>query len=353
VDTAGNKTTLSADWEDIGRLAWSPDGREIWFSASKGGTDHSLFAVTLTGRTRQLLTGPGSLGLQDVAADGRVVIAHGARRPSIVVRAPGAEQEAELGWMDYSWLVDLSEDGKQILFSEQGVAGGPGYATYLRGTDGSPAVRLGKGDAHSLSHDGRWVVASDLQTHTLILLPTGPGQIQTLPSHGITGYSWAGFFPGDRRLLFAGAEKGAGTRLYGQDLDGSPPRPLTPEGVAPRRNTVSPDGRWIAANAQGTLRLFPVDGGEPRSVPGGRANDGPIRWNADGSILYVRNGSWPVRVEALDVTRGTRTLLYELAPRDPVGATPPLEIRLTPDGKAYAFGYLRTLQSLYQVTGLR
>ena len=47
--------------------------------------------------------------------------------------------------MDYSWPEDISDDGRQLLFSEQGVAGGPGYAAYIRGTDGSPAVRLGKG----------------------------------------------------------------------------------------------------------------------------------------------------------------------------------------------------------------
>ena len=111
-----------------------------------------------------------------------------------------------------------------LLFSEQGVAGGPGYAAYLRGTDGSPAVRLGKGDAHSLSHDGRWAIATDLSTHTLTLLPTRTGQPRTIPSHGITAYSWAGFFPGDRRIIFAGAGNDGGTRAYVQDLDGGAPR---------------------------------------------------------------------------------------------------------------------------------
>jgi Tol biopolymer transport system component len=353
VDLSGSKTTLSAGYEDVGQLAWSPDGKEIWFSGSRGGVDHSLFAVTLSGETRQLLTGPGSLGLQDVSRDGRVVIAHGVRRPSIVVRAPGAAVEAELGWMDYSWLVDLSEDGRHILFSEQGVAGGPGYAVYLRATDGSPAVRLGKGDAHSLSHDGRWALATDLATHTLVLLPTGAGQPRTIPSHGITAYPWAGFFPGDKRLVFAGTDKGGGTRMYAQDIEGGTPRQITPDGVAPRRNTVSPDGKWLAAGYQGALRLFPTDGGEPRPVPGSVPGDGAVRWNADGRVLYVRSGNRPTRVFAIDVATGARTLLHELAPRDPVGATGTVEVRLTPDGRAYAFGYLRTLQNLYQVTGLR
>ena len=353
VDLSGKKKTLSAGWEDIGRLAWSPDGREIWFSASKQGIDHSMFAVTLDGKTRELLTGPGSLNLQDVSADGRVVISNGGRRLSIIVRAPGAKEETDAAWMDYSWLNDLSDDGKQILFSEQGVAGGPGYAVYLRGTDGSPAVRLGKGDSHSLSHDGRWALATDLSTHTLMLLPTGTGQPRPIPNHGFTAYAWAGFFPGDKRIVFAGTGKDGGTRMYAQDLDGGAPRPLTPNGVAPRRNTISPDGKWLAANQQGVVRVFPVDGGEPRTVPGTETGDFPLRWNADGRVLYIRKGVRPAQIFTIEVASGKRTLIHELAPSDPVGSEGLVEIRLTPDGASYAFGFIRTLHSLYQITGLR
>ena len=57
---------------------------------------------------------------------GDVLISHGARRAAIAVRAPGAAEETELGWMDYSILKDLSADGRQILFSEQGAGGGAG-----------------------------------------------------------------------------------------------------------------------------------------------------------------------------------------------------------------------------------
>jgi hypothetical protein len=71
--------------------------------------------------------------------------------------------------MDFSILEDLSSDGRIILFSEEGAGGGPGYAVYIRPTDGAPAVRLGKGDALALSSDGAWALATDLATHTLKL----------------------------------------------------------------------------------------------------------------------------------------------------------------------------------------
>ena len=133
VDASGKKTTLAAGWEDLGQTAWSPDGREIWFSGSTKGIDHSMFAVTLGRQNAPLLTGAGSLNLQDVSTDGRVIVSNGGRRMSMIVKAPGATEEKDLAWMDYSWPADISEDGRQLLFSEQGVAGGPGYAAYLRG----------------------------------------------------------------------------------------------------------------------------------------------------------------------------------------------------------------------------
>ena len=126
-----------------------------------------LFAATLAGSVRTVMSAPGSLDLEDIAPDGRVLVAHGSRRPSIMALAPGATEESELTWMDFSWVSDISDDGRQILFAEQGVAGGPGYAVYLRGTDRSPAVRLGQGHAAShLSPDGQWALAIDLVQNT-------------------------------------------------------------------------------------------------------------------------------------------------------------------------------------------
>lgn len=354
VDLSGKLTTLSADWIDIGQMAWSPAGNEIWFSGSKHGIDNAIYAVNLSGTTRPLLSGPGSLLLQDVAPDGRVLISHGAARPGIVARAPNSANEVELGWMDYSWLADLSDDGKYILFSEQGTAGGPGYAVYLRPTDGSPAVRLGKGAAHSISHDGKWVAATDPETHTLQLLPTGAGQPRTVPSSDITSHVFVGFFPEDRRLIVAGTDKTGTIRMYVQDIETGAARAITPPGVYLYRNTISPDGKWLAVATRGTLTVYPTDGSEPRELRKDlQLTDRAIRWNQDGTRLYVRDLGFPTRVDAIDVKTGARTPLHELLVRDAVGSSGVGEIRMTPDGKSYAFGYTRTLQNLYQVTGLK
>jgi hypothetical protein len=270
-----------------------------------------------------------------------------------MVLAPGANDESELTWMDFSWVSDISADGRTVLFSEQGVAGGPGYAAYLRGTDRSPAIRLGKGMPQALAPDGRWALAIDLIQNKLLVLPTGAGEPRAVPPHTIKAFSWAGWFPDGKRILFAGFEEGKGQRMYVQDMAGGAPRPVTPEGVSVRANTLTPDGTGIAAELTGQLMLFPVDGGEPQPIKGGDAQDRPMRWRDDGRVLFVRQGRLPARIFALDVTSGQRTLVREIGPRDTVGVDSVADTRLTPDGKSYAYVYIRSLYSLYQVTGLK
>jgi Tol biopolymer transport system component len=358
VDLSGKMGVASSGWEDIFGIHWTPGGDEVWFSASgsggkTAGTDHAIFAATPAGRVRTVMSAPGSLDLQDIAPDGRVLVAHGARRPSVMALAPNTTEEIELTWMDFSWVADISADGTKVLFGEQGVGGGAGYAVYLRGTDKSAAVRLGKGMAQSLSPDGRFALAIDLTQNALLVLPTGAGDSRRLPSPLIKAYSWAGWFPDGKRVVVAGFEEGKGQRMYVRDLAAGAERPITPEGVAERANTLSPDGKWIAARGKGRLQLFPLDGGVPKDVPGAEPQDRPLGWRSDGRMLFVRQGRLPAKVFAIDVASGARTLLRTIAPRDIVGVDAIGDLRLTPDGTSYSYVYIRSLFSLYQVAGLK
>jgi len=353
IDLQGKRTVISPGWEDIYGVHWTARSDEVWFSASREGTEHAIFAATLGGNVRTVVSVPGSLDVEDIAPDGRVLVAHGNRRASIMVRAPGAAEESELTWMDFSWISDISDDGRKVLFSEQGVAGGPGYAVYLRGTDHTPAVRLGKGMPQYLSPDGRAALAVDLTENRLVILPTGPGESRTVAPNGIKAYSFAAWFPDGKRLFFSGFEEGKASRVYIQDADGGTPRALTPEGVVVRSNTLSPDGKWVVAPVKNVLTAFPTGAGNPQPVKGAAPEDTPIRWSGDGRVLFVRQGRLPVRIFALDVTTGQRTLVHQIAPRNVVGVDAIGDIRLTPDGNSYAYVYIQNLYSLYQVTGLK
>jgi Tol biopolymer transport system component len=355
VDLAGRKTTLSPGWEDLGGLAWAPDGREVWFTATKSGADRALHAVTLSGRERLVSRVPGSVVLQDIDGDGRVLLSHGTIHPVILAQVPGAAKERDLTWLDYSVVADLSGDGKSLLFSEQGFAGGPQYATYLRPTDGGPAIRLGKGDAQALSPDQKWALAIDLAPPSqLVLLPTGAGEPQRLPRHTISHYQAAWWLPDGRSVMFTGSEAGRPSRVYVQEVGGGAPHPVTPEGSGSLSDTVSPDGRFVAAVSERGGGIYPLAGGESRLVPGWEPGEVPLFWGTDGRSLYVRRlGEVPVKIYRLDIVTGQRALWKELGPPDLAGVSSIGAAAITRDARWYAYTYHSRLSSLYLVEGLK
>ncbi len=333
-------------------LAWSAAGDEIY-------TANGL-AVGLNGRQRRILRVPGGLYVHDVAPDGRLLVSRTDWRREIVGRAPGASREQNLSWMDWSWPRDLSDDGRRVLFEEQNRGEGGNYLIYMRDTDGSPAVRLGAGHALALSPDGKWALSfvehgDGGGAGDLVLLPTGAGESKTLPGSAIL-YDFAAFFPDGGRVLAAGREPGRINRLYVIDLADGRPRPISPEGVSwISARAVSPDGRLIVARAaDGSLSLYPIDGGDGRAVPGAAPGDLPIRWTPDGRGLFVHGSTaLPARVEIIDVATGKRSLFRELAPPEPAGVLAVSPVYLSADASAYVYSYRRVLDTLWVVEGVR
>ena len=154
-----------------------------------------------------------------------------------------------------------------FIFSYFGEGSGTNYTSYVRKTDGSPAIRLGEGAATSLSPDGKWAATVLHTPPQIVILPTGPGQPKTMERGGIEEYSDASWFPDGQRILFTGREPGRATRCYVQEIsEGAKARPVTPEGVVGTQ--VSPDGKFvIAANASHQTSLYPIDGGQPLLSP--------------------------------------------------------------------------------------
>jgi serine/threonine protein kinase/DNA-binding beta-propeller fold protein YncE len=363
VDMAGNKKLLSGQWFTIQGLAWSPDGKEIWFTASKSGTDRTLYATTLEGTQRIVARLPGALMLLDIAKDGRVLLVRATwRRELLGVFANDAKQR-ELSWLDYTYPADLSPDGKTLLFDEEGgggaldysKSGGLTYAVYIRKTDGSPAVLLGEGGAVSLSPDGKWAIAQTQESPSQFkLLPTGPGEPRDLTKDNIN-HSWAHWFPDGKRILFAADEPNKGVRFYIYDLASAKSQAISQEGVSGTAFAISPDSQQIAAIGPDQKGyLYPVSGGDPQLVAGINQGEQPITWSADGRSLYIyQPGELPARVYRLDVKTGQRTLWKELMPSDPAGVENIGPIYMTPDAKTCVFGYHRMLADLYLVEGLK
>ena len=107
VDVSGKKTELTREWYGTQGLAWAPDGKEIWFTASELGLFHYITAVNLSGKQRLVTRVPGSLVMFDIWRDGRVLLARADRRREVMSLSDGAAKERDLSWLDYSYPADL------------------------------------------------------------------------------------------------------------------------------------------------------------------------------------------------------------------------------------------------------
>ena len=287
-------------------LAWSPRSDEVW---STGGDD-GILATSLSGKTRQTWNSPG-VNLADIGRDGRVLFQSNVSRREIVAVSGPDGLERNLTWFDWSFPIDLTRDGKTLLFMEQNVQP-PGV--YLRKLDGSPAVRLGDGYTFSLSPDGRWALASrDPAKGQLSLLPTGPGEQKDLSPTGLNvqAVSW---IPNASRVLISGNEPGRRSRLWVLDISGGKPRAITPEGVSFAFSTPSPDDRWVVAlGPDRRYGLYPLEPGEPRPLPGLDPEEIAVQWSPDGrAVVVYKPAGAPLRVELFDVETGSRKLWKEI-----------------------------------------
>jgi Tol biopolymer transport system component len=351
VDASGNKRTLVANWYFNLGMVWAPSGKEVWFCSTDGSEVPSIRAVDLDGKIRPIFRMTVAAGISDLAPGGRALFTGSVWRSAMMCRAPGAETERDLSWLDFSEAVDLSADGATILFNETheaAIASRHLSIPCIRRVDGSPAIRLGEGRALALSPDAQWAaVAVERSPRQLTLLPTGPGEARVLQAAHFTYYD-ARWFPDGKRLLVWGNEDGRLWRHFVQNVEGGPLHAVTAEGSS-QEAAVSPDGEWVAAYSGPGVFLFPVDGSEPQPVKGYTAGMRPVAWTEDGMSLYLRRGNV---VELVSLKTGKGEPWKDLTPADPAGVTRVGRLSMTPDAQAWVYSYERDQSDLYLADGL-
>ena len=323
----------------------------------------------MDGRQRPLTRGAGSVRLHDVGRDGSLLLAEMTSRLVTMIKPPDQDVERPYSWFDAGLISELSPDGRWVLFTESGEAVGGKPTIYLRRTDGSaPPVRLGDGHGIALSSDAAWVLAvqSGPSGRQLAVIPTGAGEPVVLPRGDIETYDafYGSFFPGDGRILFHARRRGEGLRAFIQDLPAGQPKAITPDLDNVSYGVISPDGQWVVGSTSGadSIRhmLYPVGGGDPRPIPGSRADEPPIQWSADGSELFVRTfltvhpgRRFGTTVSRLSLRTGARSFWRTIQVTDAAGGGNPTGVMVTPDGKAFTYSYTETFHDLYLVTGLK
>lgn len=347
----GPVTTLSRGWNGILRITWNPAGDEVWFAGRRATGIDRIFAVNQSGKEREVVGAPGFIEILDFAHDGRALAMSSNIRTRMYFGSsllPGGDRE--LSWFDWSTAVDLSADGKTLLFYEWGEASGNTPSVYIRHTDGSDAVRLGDGKALSLSPDGKWALALESAPGHLVLLPTGVGEKRDIMIPGLTEFYSASFFPDGERILVVGEEANHVPRTFVHDLATNSTRPVSEPGVAAA--LISPDGLSLAAYApDGVIAVVPVRGGPLVPVRGIRPGDRLLQWAQESRYLFVRGPSdTSLDIDRVDYRNGQRESWKRIHPIDPVGLIDiDVQVALTRDGRSYAFTNWKALAELYVI----
>jgi Tol biopolymer transport system component/tRNA A-37 threonylcarbamoyl transferase component Bud32 len=353
VDQTGKVlTTVTDDFWGLEGLAWQADGRMLFFSGNTSGGKYQVHSTDLHGKSRLVLPSPGSLTIQDMAADGRWLVTRDDQPRRLTGHSPGWNGERDFSWLDGSILPILSGDGTLMVFTDVSVFAGGHYALMLRKTDGSPAIRLGAGSARAISRDHRWVIGQVPTTPAQwVVYPIGPGETRSLHWPELASVTSVDFFPDGRSFLVCGTPPGKSARCFRSPPDGSVLEPVTPDSAGTA--LLRPDGGAVLVRRDSLQWIYPIGGGAPKQISGIGA-DSVLRWSPDGAALWVQTAteSGP-RIDRVDVATGRRTPLLSVAPAISAALFNFNRITLADDGKTYIYETRNRFSLLFTVEGVR
>ncbi len=354
MDLSGHVTTLTPEWDSADGLAWSANGKEIWFTAAENGYARALRAVDNSQHIRTVLRIPAGLTVQDIAPDGRALISLDSERLAMATEARNGKAE-DISWHDWDVAKEISRDGQSILFEDASEAASENYWVAIRRIDGTPPIQLGEGSAGGLSPDGKWAIGIIAgKPGRITVYPVGPGQPREVPVEGleriVNGSSH--FLPDGKRITINGNAPGQGVRCYFVSLDGGKAVPVTPEGVT--GGFVSSDGKEMLAYNGTIISLTPGSVGIPRPIPGIGRDFTPLQWSDDGTAIYgYRPGHVPATLSRVDIATGRETLVQEVQPETTTGVVLIAPLITNREATRFAFSYYQVFSVLYVVSGLR
>jgi eukaryotic-like serine/threonine-protein kinase len=361
IDLSGHAERLTDDLYIAWGLAWHPATREIWYGGaakqSAEGRNISVHAVSRGRQPREVFSSLGAAFVHDIAPDGTVLVAQQMPRRYVVGHVDGEETDRDLSWLDWTFPMRLSHDGRTLLFEEQGVANGGKNTFYLRGTDGGPAVRLDEGRGRDLSANGECALAlSNDPPERLMIVPTGAGEVRQVPLRGIDHLWGARFLDRDQAIMFLGSRADEGTRIWRVGAEGGEARPLSDPVIGSWFYlAVSPDGRRLAATDTNQIPYIwsLEEYAPPERIAGTAAGDLPVHWPDERTIYVCRPDEKKSDIFAIDLESGVRRFVRTMQPPDAAGVQGVFPVLFASGNDSYVFGYKLLLTNLFTVSGLR
>jgi Tol biopolymer transport system component/tRNA A-37 threonylcarbamoyl transferase component Bud32 len=295
LDPAGGEIralTNGGTWD--ANPAWSPEGRHVYFSSRRDGSQ-ALWRIAATGGQPVRLTpGSGPETHPNVDPAGRW-LAYGTEKEAVNVLLVDRRGESRLvttGWAqsqqpalapDVSFVVYVAmRQGRVYSLWRRELADGRAVGSEAKLTDHNGGV------SHPvISHDGRWIA------YYVIDPATGNRDIWIVPAHGgapsrvtsdpapDSGPAWA---PDDRRLSFCSERDGLPAIFTIAIEEGRPvgdPVRISPHGLAADYSAWSPDG-------QSLVFLGTADTTEDAFVIPAAGNGEPVRLTVGVDIHMIR-----------------------------------------------------------------
>jgi len=299
--------------------AWSPDGKWMYFSAETGNGFHIWRQPFPDGTPEQVTFGATEEEGIHFASDGRsFVTSIGSRQSTLWIHDSRGDRQVTSE--AYTFLPTFSADGAKLYYLVRAAGG----TDTIRGSLWVMDIRSGERqrllpdyqiEHYSISRDGTRVVfvAAGEPTTTGAWIAALDGR--KAPRRLASNRALQAFFGAGE--VFLVAQDPDGTFIYRVDENGSNLRKVS----LPHRifflYGVSPDGRHLAAWADGptpetanAVISYPVDGGPPTIVAGAargsRGSEFPqfLTWSADGRFVYIAlwgTGTFAVPLRAGEV----------------------------------------------------
>ncbi|MBV9500747.1 MAG: winged helix-turn-helix domain-containing protein [Acidobacteriaceae bacterium] len=347
----GTARVLTSQWNSVEGLAWSPAGREVWFTASKAGAARALYAVSQSGKLRPLTKLPASLRLLDISKAGQALLALDDMRITLTAALQDKSTEVDASSFDSSHVDDISSDGKRILFTEAGDGGGPHYSAYIYDQPSRRTMRVGNGRGLALFPDGQSVLTVDpADRGFLVVTSTLNRSVRRISGFGFK-YQWAKSMPNGNDLLVGGSYPGGTLVIARQSVYDGRPMPIS----APYLDyvSVSPDGNRLAGSTTSyQLVVFNIAAGKAEQVIAPHRAI-PVAWSPDSEALYaVSIGCMNTLIWRIGVKDQNSTVWKTIAPGDPSTFDGLASVVAAPRTGAYAYSTRMSFSRLYVVEGL-
>jgi hypothetical protein len=297
-------------------MAWSPDGKEIWYTDLPATRASYARSPSVTSHV-VVYHSIASIELFDIAPDGRVLMGRQQSAREVLAFLAGFSEPRPLVIPgEASMGRGITNDGRAVLVSNHSTHD---YDSSWCAPTQSGAAHITSGDALGISA-GLGMDRDHFCGLSEILADTwGMGPTRQIPNPEAIEYLSPRQLASDsRHLVFTGKTASNPSRGYVCDVESGAAKPFGSPGSEWTLFTgppVSPDGKLVI--------LLDADGGLPdvagrwwRSTtpfPGVRSEDQPLTFSEDGTHSWSPP-LYAIQIERLNLTTGQRTPWMTVAP---------------------------------------